>query len=126
MVEQNLIDCHTYCSGCEGGIMNIAFGSIKYYQSGSLSLLIDYPDIGFQAHCYFEQTTSIQVLEDNIVLESHLESELQLAVSKYSLPSVDANTSHISFQLYSSDIYDEPACSVSPLNHAVAAIFDEI
>jgi len=120
--EQNLIDCSTAegNDGCNGGLMDSAFkyvisnkgidteASYPYTTSGPNSCKFKPADIGDTITSYKDVTRGS-------------ESALQTAVTQQPI-SVAIDASHNSFQLYSSGVYYEPACSTSSLDHGVLAV----
>jgi len=120
--EQNLVDCSTAegNEGCNGGLMDDAFQyiidnhgidteeSYKYRATGPNKCEFKAADVG----------ATISSFHD---VKSGSESDLQSSVDKTPV-SVAIDASHDSFQLYSSGVYYEPACSTSELDHGVLAV----
>jgi len=120
--EQNLVDCSTAQGnqGCDGGLMDSAFqyviankgidteASYPYTATGPNTCLFETKDIG----CMISSFTDVT---------SGSESALQKAVDQQPV-SVAIDASQSSFQMYSSGVYNEPACSSTQLDHGVLAV----
>ena len=122
--EQNLIDCSynhgTY--GCNGGDPAAAFRYVK----GSQGIIqdSDYPYKARVEMCKYKYNYDSKNYVSINGYKSIEKSEdaLQEAVAKDGPVSVCIDASRYSFQFYSSGVYDEPSCSSTNLDHAVAAV----
>jgi cathepsin L len=120
--EQNLVDCSTAQGnqGCNGGLMDYAFeyviknkgidteASYRYTASGPNSCKFNPSDVGATIVSYTD-------------VAAGSESALLAAVEKQPV-SVAIDASHSSFQMYSSGVYYESACSATQLDHGVLAV----
>jgi len=116
--EQNLIDCSTANSGCNGGLMDQAFQYIQ--QNGGIDTESSYPYTASQGSCNYNAANSAATVGGYTDVTSGDEGALQSAV--YGAPtSVAIDASQQSFQFYTSGVYSDPACSSSSLDHGVLA-----
>jgi len=119
--EQNLVDCSTAQGnqGCNGGLMTQAF---TYIEIAGIDTEASYP---YKAQgpltCKFKAANVGATLKSFQNVPSGNEDALQTSVTS-GPTSVAIDASHSSFQLYSSGIYYEPACSSSQLDHGVLAV----
>jgi len=119
--EQNLVDCSgSYGNmGCEGGLMTQAMDYI--IANKGIDTEASYPYTAQNGNCKFTATSVGATLKAYTNVKSGDESDLQTKV--YAGPtSVAIDASHMSFQLYSKGVYNEPACSSSQLDHGVLAV----
>eukprot|EP00026_Physarum_polycephalum_P010321 Phypoly_transcript_10480.p1 GENE.Phypoly_transcript_10480~~Phypoly_transcript_10480.p1 ORF type:complete len:408 (+),score=79.58 Phypoly_transcript_10480:33-1226(+) len=119
--EQNLCDCSSSYgnNGCNGGLMDYAF---KYIiDNNGVDTESTYPYKGVQGKCEFDASNVGATITGYTDVSSGSESALQTAVAQQPV-SVAIDASHESFQLYTSGVYYEPACSTSQLDHGVLAI----
>jgi len=119
--EQNLVDCSGSegNQGCNGGLMTQAFDYIK--SNNGIDTEASYPYKAQDGTCHF----SVANVGSTLTSYSNVASgnENALATSIVAGPtSVAIDASHSSFQLYTSGIYYEPACSSSALDHGVTAV----
>jgi len=119
--EQNLVDCSDAegNQGCNGGLMTQAFDYI--IKNKGIDTEASYTYTAQDGNCKFKAADVGSTLVKYTNVESGSESDL---VAKIVLgpTSVAIDASHSSFQLYSSGIYYEPACSASALDHGVLAV----
>jgi cathepsin L len=120
--EQNLVDCVTSCYGCNGGWPYVALDYVKSKQGGMFNLEEDYPYTAKDGNCKFDSSKGYAQIQSYVSVESRNEKDLASKVSSLGPASVCIDASNWSFQLYSSGIYDEPACSSSSLDHAVGCV----
>lgn len=119
--EQNLADCSdSYGNhGCNGGLMDNAF---KYIiANGGVDTESSYPYEGANAQCRFNSANVGATISGYKDVTSGSETALQTAVAAQPV-SVAIDASHNSFQLYTSGVYYEAACSSSSLDHGVLAV----
>nr|XP_039274254.1 procathepsin L-like [Styela clava] len=119
--EQNLIDCSHKegNNGCEGGLMDQAFRYIKI-QKG-IDAEIHYPYEGQDDTCRYNKKYNAANDTGYVDIPSGDEQALKQAVAHVGPVSVAIDASHQSFQLYSSGVYDEPACT-DQLDHGVLVV----
>jgi cathepsin L len=120
--EQNLVDCSgSYGNmGCNGGLMDYAFQYI--IGNSGIDTESSYPYTAADGSCQFNSANVGATISSYTDVSSGSESDLQDAVANVGPISVAIDASHESFQLYSSGVYDEPACSSSSLDHGVLAV----
>jgi cathepsin L len=120
--EQNLMDCsQSYGNqGCNGGLMDSAF---KYIIANhGIDTEASYPYLtATNFVCEYKAANSGATIASYKDVSSGSEAALQSAVNDHPV-SVAIDASHNSFQLYSSGVYYEPACSASALDHGVLAV----
>ena len=121
--EQNLVDCVTYCYGCNGGDEYISYDYVLKYQDGLWMTEDDYPYTGVDGTCKFDASKGVCKFSGYYrPTTTQDETELANACASDGVVSVAIDAGQYSFQLYSSGIYDEPRCSSSRLNHAVGLV----
>jgi len=120
--EQNLMDCsRSYGNqGCNGGLMDDAF---KYIiANGGIDTEASYPYMTSTTYdCKYTVANRGSTLASYKDVSSGSETALATAVDGRPV-SVAIDASHNSFQLYSSGVYYEPACSTTALDHGVLAV----
>jgi cathepsin L len=119
--EQDLVDCDTYDDGCEGGSFEGAYTYVYYDQDGYFADETVYPYTAQDGTCKFG-TTSDAYLNDFGTLANPTESNLLAVVYEYGPVACAIDASHNSFQLYTSGVYNEPACSTEDLDHGILTI----
>jgi cathepsin L len=118
--EQNIVDCDSKASGCDGGAPDGAFDYVLFYQNGEFATEADYPWTAAAGTCVWDQSRGVAPLRGRASADPN---EDALADAVWTGPVVcTVDAAHSSFQLYSGGIYDEPACSSTELNHPVAAV----
>ncbi|EAL71045.1 cysteine proteinase 5 precursor [Dictyostelium discoideum AX4] len=117
--EQNLIDCSTENSGCDGGLMTYAFEYI--INNNGIDTESSYPYKAENGKCEYKSENSGATLSSYKTVTAGSESSLESAVNVNPV-SVAIDASHQSFQLYTSGIYYEPECSSENLDHGVLAV----
>ncbi|KAN0026241.1 hypothetical protein ACTFIV_007225 [Dictyostelium citrinum] len=117
--EQNLIDCSTANSGCNGGLMTDAFEYI--ISNGGIDTEESYPYEAKDGKCKYNSKNSAAKLKSYKNVKTGSESSLATAVNVNPV-SVAIDASQQSFQLYTSGIYYEPDCSSTSLDHGVLAV----
>jgi cathepsin L len=121
--EQELVSCDNGDYGCNGGWPSDAL--YWTYKMGGLNSESGYPytsGSGSRGSCKtnLEVPTSNSKISGYTQVSRNSESALETAVAGRPV-SVCIDASHRSFQLYSSGVYYESACSSSNLDHAVLA-----
>jgi cathepsin L len=120
--EQTLVDCSVAegNEGCNGGLMDDAF---KYIiKNHGIDTEASYPYTATGPNpCKFKAADVGATIASYKDVVSGSETDLQTAVDK-NPTSVAIDASHTSFQLYSSGVYYEPACSSTQLDHGVLAV----
>ena len=115
--EQQLVDCDTKSSGCNGGLMDNAF---QYVMKKGLCTEEDYPYHAKDEDCKDDKcTAAIQIKGYEDVPEMDGEA-LKAAVSKAPV-SVAVEADSAVFQMYTGGVVDSTACGTS-LNHGVLAV----
>ncbi|XP_067867793.1 cathepsin L.1 [Heterodontus francisci] len=120
--EQQLVDCSgDYGNdGCNGGLMDYAFKYIT--ANGGVDTEESYPYTAEDGPCRFNSETVGATCYGYIDLPKGSEAYLQIAVARNGPISVGIDAGHLSFQLYSSGVYDEPLCSSEKLDHGVLVV----
>ena len=105
--------------GCDGGMMDQAF---TYIQQVGIEAEKDYPYTGKDDNCAY--MPSKKAAEDTgfVDIASGNETALIAAIATVGPISVAIDSEHDSFQLYSSGVYNEPACSSTRLCSALLAV----
>eukprot|EP01111_Echinosteliopsis_oligospora_P011254 TRINITY_DN366_c0_g1_i1.p1 TRINITY_DN366_c0_g1~~TRINITY_DN366_c0_g1_i1.p1 ORF type:complete len:339 (-),score=93.48 TRINITY_DN366_c0_g1_i1:89-1084(-) len=119
--EQNLIDCsgNYGTQGCNGAW---PYEAMQYIiANNGIDTESSYPYTAAQGSCQFNSANTGASMKNYQQLNQGDEGDLQNNILKQPV-SVCIDASHQSFQLYSSGIYSESACSTSNLDHAVLAI----
>jgi cathepsin L len=120
--EQNLVDCSTPEGnyGCNGGLIDSAFSYIEKIHGIDTEASYPYTATGPNACRYNAANVGATISTHTDVARG---SEAALATAVNGRPvSVAIDASHSSFQLYSSGVYYEPACSSTSLDHGVLAV----
>jgi len=123
--EQQLVDCSTSYGndGCNGGLMDNAFMYVEAYGLES-EAAYPYTATGPNACQYNAADLVLAVHEESKYTDVPSGNEVALTndVTNFGPVSVAIDASHASFQLYSSGVYYEPACSSTQLDHGVLAV----
>jgi len=115
--EQNLVDCSTMNSGCEGGLMTYAF---MFAESDGLCMETEYPYTGYDQSCASSSCSSLTTISSYSNVVPSNEAALKLAVANQVVSvAIEADTS--SFQLYSSGVYSDETCGTD-LDHGVSIV----
>lgn len=117
---QNLIDCDTIDKGCSGGTIVGAFQYISDYQSIHVMKASDYPYTGTKGRCQYDSSKAVYALTGYTQLDS--EANIVKYVLQLGPGGVTIDGSQPSFQLYSSGIYNDAACSSTNVNHALGIV----
>jgi cathepsin L len=115
--EQQLVDCDSTNYGCNGGWPVDALAWLKGRGSDTES---SYPYTAKQGTCKAGSIGAYVGTYSQLPRGS--ESSLQSATAYVGPVSVCIDASHWSFQVYSSGVYNEPACSSTNLDHAVLVV----
>ena len=117
--EQNLVDCDGKDYGCNGGWPANAFE----YTLNGINRESVYPYRGRQQTCqYNSKKLGTKVNNWHYVIPTEDENAVQKAVAKIGPVSAVIDAGRYSFQFYSSGVYDEPSCSSTVHNHAIAIV----
>lgn len=120
--SQNIIDCATRpyynSNGCQGGFLDEAFA---YIMQNGVADAEKYPFRGYQTSaCEYNllpKEKNVPITGFRVIMN---EVDLARAVAMGPVPvAIDAD--QLSFQMYSSGIYDDPFCSHN-VNHAVLVV----
>eukprot|EP01133_Synstelium_polycarpum_P000184 gene184-222_t len=119
--EQNLMDCSTSYGnmGCDGGLMPQAFEYI--IANKGIDTEASYPYTAANGKCHYNAKNSGATLSSYVNVTSGSETDLATKATIGPV-SVAIDASHNSFQLYTSGIYYEPACSATQLDHGVLVV----
>jgi len=120
--EQNLVDCSVAegNQGCNGGLMDQAFEYVIKNKGIDTEVSYSYKARGPLA-CQYKAADIGATISSYKDIPEGSESALANAVAITPV-SVAIDASHQSFQMYSSGIYYEPACSATSLDHGVLAV----
>jgi len=120
--EQNLVDCSTAQGndGCNGGLMDQAFQYVISNQGIDTEKSYPYTATGPNT-CEYSSSSIGDTITSFTDVTSGDEGALQTAVTQQPT-SVAIDASQTSFQLYTSGVYYEPACSSTSLDHGVLAV----
>jgi cathepsin L len=119
--EQNLIDCLKTCYGCDGGWPSAAYDGVIREQGGHFMTSEDDPYIGRPSFCTYTSDAGVTNITGWTKAAPGDEAALMAAVAEGPVTAV-IDASHTSFQLYSTGIYNEPACSSVAVNHGVGIV----
>jgi len=119
--EQQMVDCSDSAGnqGCNGGWHDNTLNYIK--TSGGVMKETDYPYVAKDQACKEDKSKNYIGLSTVKVPTAKSESSLASALESGPV-AIAIDASHISFQLYTSGIYNEPKCSSTRLDHAVIAV----
>ncbi|XP_055946984.1 uncharacterized protein LOC129980627 [Argiope bruennichi] len=120
--EQNLVDCVSDNSGCDGGWMDPAFEQIK--KEKGIDTEVSYPYVGIQDSCFFNSFTIGATCRGYVDIPTGDEEALKRAVATIGPISVAIDAEDEEFHSYKSGIYDQPNCQkdVELLTHAVLVV----
>jgi len=119
--EQNLVDCSdSYGNeGCDGGLMTQAFEYI--IANKGIDTEASYPYKAVDGTCVFSAANVGATVKSYVNVKAGSEADLVAKIVE-GPTSVAIDASHSSFQLYTSGIYYEAACSATALDHGVLAV----
>jgi cathepsin L len=121
--EQNLVDCVTYCYGCNGGDEYIAYDYVIKYQDGLWMTEDDYPYTAQDGSCKFDKSKGVAPTKSYIrPTTTQNEDELAAGLAEKGVVSIAIDASGWDFQMYSSGIYNPSSCSSRNLDHAVGLV----
>jgi cathepsin L len=123
--EQNLVDCVTTCSGCNGGLEDKAYDYVIKYQSGLFMLEDDYPYTARDESCKFDKTKGVCPVKSYMVpAKNGNEEELKAGLYEGGVVSIAIDASNWDFQLYSGGVYNPTKCGSGyyDLDHAVGLV----
>lgn len=120
--EQQLVDCSGKYgnNGCKGGNMNKAFNYVK--DRGGIDTEESYPYQAKEGSCRFNSKTIGSTCSGYLLITKRNESALKHAVAKWGPVSVAIDASLVTFQHYTSGIYNDSSCSSVNHNHAVLVV----
>lgn len=122
--EQNLVDCSGTEGnmGCEGGLMDQAFQYVK--DNKGIDTEASYPYKAVDEQCEYKAASEGSRLTGSTDIQTGSESALQSAVASVGPISVAIDASSMSFQFYSSGVYDDTECGNQRenLDHGVTAV----
>jgi len=121
--EQQLMDCSRSEGnmGCNGGLQSYSYEYLL--KAGGIMAESDYPyEEKSRYNCRFEESSAVASISSWTEIMKHSETDMENAVSSVGPVSIGIDASHISFQLYSSGVYNEFLCSSSRLDHGVLAV----
>lgn len=117
--EQNLVDCTITCLGCNGGLPELGLGQALNRQNHKFALESDYPYVGYQQSCQFDQSNA--VADISAITMYREEKYIQPNLIKWGPTSVCIDASGQGFMLYTSGIYKGSDCGHQQ-NHAVCVV----
>jgi len=119
--EQQLVDCSTQNSACNGGLMDYAF---KYIETAPLMLEADYPYTGrhsFLSKCKYDASKAVgKVVGFTDVKMDTTGAQLKAALAKGPV-SVAIEADQSIFQSYTSGVITSSSCGTQ-LDHGVLAV----
>ena len=120
--EQNLVDCSgpEGNEGCDGGLMDYAFEYV--IKNGGIDTEASYPYRAEDERCRYSAANRGSTCAGYTDVAHEDEQALTEAIADIGPISVAIDASHQSFQMYSSGVYYEPACSQTQLDHGVLAV----
>lgn len=117
--ESMLVDCDTTDGGCNGGLMQNAYGWIA--ANGGVCSESDYPYVPRDESCKKSSCTVAATCTGHTMVGQN-EDALQAASTNIGPIAIAIDASNSSFQFYSNGVYDEPNCSSTSLDHGVSLI----
>lgn len=118
---QNLLDCvdPNERNKCGGGSLHRAF---EYIKKNGIDTDKSYPYKAVGGSCKFKRRSVGATIQDYEDVAEGNENKLKEAIATIGPITVAVDSSHSSFEFYSSGIYYEPKCSSKNLDHAVLAV----
>lgn len=120
--EQNLVDCSVAWgnNGCNGGLMDYAFQYIK--DNAGVDTENTYPYLAQDGTCHYKASDSGATDAGYTDMPQGDEEKLKEALATVGPISIAIDASQPSFQLYSTGVYVDDACSPSRLDHGVLLV----
>jgi cathepsin L len=125
LAEQNLVDCVTTCSGCNGGMEDLAYKYIIEKQGGLWMYEKDYPYTARDGTCKFDKTKGVCPTKSFFApCEQGNEQQLVEGCAEKGCVSIAIDAGNWDFQMYKSGVYDPTSCKSGyyQLNHAVGLV----
>jgi C1A family cysteine protease len=113
--EQQLVDCSTENSGCNGGLMDLAF---QYAESHSICAENEYPYEAYDGKC--KPCGGIINVKSIVDIPAGDEDAMKEAVSRGAI-SVAIEADKMDFQFYSAGVFNSKTCGTN-LDHGVSVI----
>ncbi|KAJ4459671.1 putative Cysteine proteinase 3 [Paratrimastix pyriformis] len=120
--EQQLVDCATSYGneGCNGGLMT---EGIQYViDNKGIDTEACYPYKAVDGKCKYSTSCIGATVSGMYNVTEGSETDLADAVATRGPVSIAIDASHMSFQFYSTGVYDEKACSAYSLDHGVTLV----
>jgi len=117
--EQQLVDCSSLNSGCEGGLMDYAFFYIK---NNGIESEDDYPYLAVDSTCEYDESKVVATCTGHVDVTSGDESALKEAAGTIGPISVAIDARWPSFTAYTSGVYYNAHCSSTVLDHGVLVV----
>jgi C1A family cysteine protease len=106
--EQNLVDCY---KGCLPEDPYMAYEYVVQAQNGQFALDSDYPYKAYEGSCKWDPSKGITKVRAYITIREADEEDLLHTVYSNGPASVMVDGSSLTFQFYTSGVFDEPTCS---------------
>jgi cathepsin L len=121
--EQQIVDCSGSFGngGCNGGLMTNCFSYVIQGSKGEEPETA-YPYTAVQGTCVFNASAIVSTISSFANITTGDEADLANQCANNGPISVAIDASHQSFQLYSTGVYSEPACSSTQLDHGVLVV----
>uniref|UniRef100_V5GHR7 Cathepsin L-like proteinase n=1 Tax=Anoplophora glabripennis TaxID=217634 RepID=V5GHR7_ANOGL len=114
--EQNLVDCSTINSGCNGGWIQAGF---DYIRDNGIETESDYPYNAVQGSCLFDRSKSVLNVQGFVNLDQD-EDILLDAVANVGPISAAINADN--FQNFAGGIFVDETCIPTELNHGILVV----
>lgn len=118
LATQQLVDCDTQSSGCNGGLMIYNFEYV--IKAGGIMLSSDYPYTAQTGTCKFNKSKVAATISSYQVINQGDCAGMLQQLQKGPI-AIAMNASQSSFQMYSSGIYSDPKCSAQ-INHGASIV----
>jgi len=119
--EQELVDCVSVASGCNGGFPPDVWDWMVSNHRGFMKES-DYPYTGYAGTCKYDESKVVVYINGSGVCQEGSEQDLASKVASIGPVSIGIDASNWSFQMYTGGIYDEPKCSSVSLDHGVGCV----
>lgn len=122
--EQNMVDCATESSGCNGGNGFTAFEQVRDFQDHKFILRSDYPYTATTGTCQWEslKDRAVGYIQSYVFVIPHSEIDLKIKVADWGVVDAAIDASASAFQLYQSGIYTDTECSSYYRNHEIGVV----